>query len=52
MVNGVVRGKDRDSEENEALFFLFFFFARAREEKEHSFLEESSSFVADRPRRV
>lgn len=31
MVNGVVRGKDRDSEENEALFFLFFFFfARAK----------------------
>lgn len=34
MVNGVVRGKDRDSEENEALFFLFFFFcARARRER-------------------
>lgn len=32
--------------------FFSFFFARAREEKEHSFLEESSSFVADRPRRV
>lgn len=35
MVNGVVRGKDRDSEENEALFFLFFFL-RARAKRKNT----------------